>query len=228
MNNMANVLVTFKRRKQIRFRDKVRSFECHIALLGQMLSASNCKGQVRICSLQLGLVNFGLKKGNLELGARDGVTSFARYFVQYRDRIIVKFDNESKDTCTNTLVSSHLATEQEMLFEDVQFLHIALEKMDDEKKLAEKQNRLIKMSSAQLGHTTARYPRSVENIIIHKKSREDWIPSGKASFWVVSSRRFVPKAPYHSPVRCRIVRRLDGELIRARGSQNHREISYSM
>lgn len=32
----------------------------------------------------------------------------------------------------------------------------------------------------------------------------------------------VPKAPYHSPVRCRIVRRLDGELIRARGSPNHR------
>ncbi|XP_029669169.1 uncharacterized protein LOC115239022 [Formica exsecta] len=32
----------------------------------------------------------------------------------------------------------------------------------------------------------------------------------------------VPKAPYHSPARCRIVRRLDGELIRARGSPNHR------
>lgn len=36
----------------------------------------------------------------------------------------------------------------------------------------------------------------------------------------------VPKAPYHSPVRCRIVRRLDGELIRARGSPNHRGTGY--
>lgn len=38
------------------------------------------------------------------------------------------------------------------------------------------------------------------------------------------SKQCVPKAPYHCPVRCWIVRRLDGELIRARGSQNHRGI----
>lgn len=49
--------------------------------------------------------------------------------------------------------------------------------------------------------------------------------AAKEVFGSLVSRRFVPKAPYHSPVRCRIVRRLDGELIRARGSQNHREIS---
>ncbi|RLU27341.1 hypothetical protein DMN91_001192 [Ooceraea biroi] len=50
------------------------------------------------------------------------------------------------------------------------------------------------------------------------------IPSSNDSF--PCSKQCVPKAPYHSPVRCRVVRRLDGELIRARGSQNHRGTGY--
>lgn len=46
--------------------------------------------------------------------------------------------------------------------------------------------------------------------------------SGVIVFDSRAGRCCVPEAPYHSPVRCRIVRRLDGELIRARGSQNRR------
>ena len=58
----------------------------------------NYKGQVRICSLQLGLANFGWKE-EIDFIQQSWHPS---QNMQQRDRIIVgKVDNESKDTYVN-------------------------------------------------------------------------------------------------------------------------------
>ncbi|XP_025073970.1 uncharacterized protein LOC105426826 [Pogonomyrmex barbatus] len=71
-----------------------------------------------------------------------------------------------------------------------------------------------------------RFYRRQDEDHLKKHAFQDEIPSFDSHS--PCSKQCVPKAPYHSPVRCRVVRRLDGELIRARGSQNHRGIHYKL